>query len=554
MILGFHEEIGEGWVRPLHVRIAENDLAVARQLELAFLARVVCDCDASYFSCILGNDRDLRARLDVAIHAQEGDAIGREHRAIPLRLGAGWLVRGGPRAAASEVLHVDEASRVVARAVRPPARDGQLFVPAVARAAVGHHDRVREVAQQRDFRSWSVGGRDLANRRSLHLGAWQRLIGRRLLGFLEHQPTRHALVQQHVRRAHQRICVEAAEPYPVEQRIRERHETHPGVVRHVVVHHGEGVPGLRPREIERIAETVDPQRSARLQPREVVESVPRRDHRRERSRVRGNHQVAPESALEREIGHAEGAVLIGEMAVAKVVRALADPPWHAALVAVCHLTAHHAAIALGQERERIRAHHERRHQILEHAPAPRHQRRFAGCPRERPPKVEPVGDRDVVLRDRDEAREAGLGCEEIVVRLVERVVRHLVSDGEQLARIVVQKIEVHSEGELVRALRDLRQPATKVHVVRPGRDAEARLPQSDEVTGEIPAVDRGDVRRLQYAQVARVVPVVEVTSESRQPVERSEHRFEATRHLLDRDEVEVAGTHRRQELEADVGG
>ena len=70
---------------------------------------------------------------------------------------------------------------------------------------------------------------------------------------------------------------------------------------------------------------------------------------------------------------------------------------------------------------------------------------------------------------------------------------------------------------------------------------------------EVPTVHRGDVRRLEHRQGGHIVPVVEVTAISGHPVERPEGQFQPGRHLLEREDAQVVGAHRGQELEPDVG-
>ena len=57
-------------------------------------------------------------------------------------------------------------------------------------------------------------------------------------------------------------------------------------------------------------------------------------------------------------------------------------------------------------------------------------------------------------------------------------------------------------------------------------DVLARLSERDEVTGEVSTVDRGYVFRIERAKVARVIPVIEVTTETLEAVHRSERGFE----------------------------
>ena len=67
--------------------------------------------------------------------------------------------------------------------------------------------------------------------------------------------------------------------------------------------------------------------------------------------------------------------------------------------------------------------------------------------------------RHVALRDRDEAREPRFRCEQIVVRAIEpsRSVRicEPVSDREDPAAAIVEKLEPHAVGERRRAPREI---------------------------------------------------------------------------------------------------
>ncbi len=83
---------------------------------------------------------------------------------------------------------------------------------------------------------------------------------------------------------------------------------------------------------------------------------------------------------------------------------------------------------------------------------------------------------------------------------------------------------------------------------------QAGLPEGDQVAGQVAAVHRGDVRGLEHAQIAEVVPVVEVPAEALEPVERSHRELEAAHHVLDGDEPQIVGAHGGEQLEPDVGG
>ena len=125
--------------------------------------------------------------------------------------------------------------------------------------------------------------------------------------------------------------------------------------------------------------------------------------------------------------------------------------------------------------------------------------------------MEPVIRGHVVLGDGDEARQPRLGAEQIVVRGVERVGPFVIADGEQLALRIVQEAEIHRHAEGERAIGDRREAAGEGGG-QPGgrRRGETPLAHREQMAGEIAAVDRRDVRRLEDVQVVEVVPVVEM--------------------------------------------
>ena len=101
-----------------------------------------------------------------------------------------------------------------------------------------------------------------------------------------------------------------------------------------------------------------------------------------------------------------------------------------------HLPAHDEAAGLLEQAPRRRAHHQRRHQVLEHRSRPRDQRRAAVDRRQGAPEAKPVPRRHVAFGDRDEARQARLGGEQVVAVGIERAVGDLVADREELPRRV----------------------------------------------------------------------------------------------------------------------
>ena len=74
------------------------------------------------------------------------------------------------------------------------------------------------------------------------------------------------------------------------------------------------------------------------------------------------------------------------------------------------------------------------------------------------------------------------------------------------------------------------------------------------MAGQIAAVDRRDVGRLQHREGANVVPVVEVAPKTGQSREGGEDPLQPDRGFLQRNKPEIERAYRREHLEADVGG
>ena len=88
---------------------------------------------------------------------------------------------------------------------------------------------------------------------------------------------------------------------------------------------------------------------------------------------------------------------------------------------------------------------------------------------------------------------------------------------------------------------------------RAGDCRRQRAFERQQIAGEIAAVDGRDVRRRERDQANRVVPVVEVSSISRQLQKRRERRFEAADHFGEAEVSKIAGGQRGDQLQADVG-
>src|SRR4051812_43866380 len=80
----------------------------------------------------------------------------------------------------------------------------------------------------------------------------------------------------------------------------------------------------------------------------------------------------------------------------------------------------------------------------------------------------------------------------------------------------------------------------------------ARLLESDEMAGEVTAVDCRYVGGLQHTQLVEVVPVEEMTVEPTHALQRTEYPLEPIDHLRACDKPEIGGANRRQQLQSDV--
>ena len=92
--------------------------------------------------------------------------------------------------------------------------------------------------------------------------------------------------------------------------------------------------------VERLVEPVAREHPLARELAEVLRGGLRVDHRRERGRVRRDHDVVREAALESEVGDAERAVLVVAGPVDEVEARLADAPGHAERPAVLDLPTH----------------------------------------------------------------------------------------------------------------------------------------------------------------------------------------------------------------------
>ena len=274
-----------------------------------------------------------------------------------------------------------------------------------------------------------------------HVGRALHLLGTRPR---DQHVARHPLLEQQLGRLDDRLGVEAPDHRAAVEDVADRHQRHPLVVRHVAPddRHGRAL-GQSPRGVvERLAEPVRPRRAGGCEPGEVPDGRLGLDHRAQRGRVRGHHEVLAEAPLESEARHAEARVLVGPLEVARVERRFRDAPGHAALGRVAHLPRHDEPVGLAEQARagaRITSAGIRYSNIEPDQETSAEPRPTGVSAR---PRRNQCSGGDVALGDGEEARQARLGRQQVVVARVERPVADPEADREQLARRVEQEAEV----------------------------------------------------------------------------------------------------------------
>ena len=101
-------------------------------------------------------------------------------------------------------------------------------------------------------------------------------------------------------------------------------------------------------------------------------------------------------------------------------------------------------ISLIEQRLSVIARDQQRHQVFKHRRRPRDERASGSVNlRQLPAQPEPVFLRRVAFRNRHEAGEARFRSQQIIKRIIAAALRHVVTDDEQLAFAIQQKLKVH---------------------------------------------------------------------------------------------------------------
>ena len=510
------EEVGEGRMGLVGLRVRQYRLEVRDQFERAALCAGVMDGDGAQLGVVFGADEHRGSHVQVFGAGVELHLIGQEAGAVvPAFAGRG---KGGDRREypVADVAQVEERAVAVAQRVVAPARHVERS-PAAHSGAIGaQRDGVAAVRQQ--VRRLETGRRRiddawLEHRQRFAFGRFRRCAR---IGAADDLPWR-ALVQQRHMGFDQRRAGKPAPRRVVAQHVAQRHQRHALVVRHEVAHDAERLAFRLPRhgEIDRVEEAAVAARTERFEQAQVSHRIGRRHQRRHRARIGRDHAVGRWRAAQGQARHTKGRVLVGQRVVLREVGRLGHAPGQLLRLAVSLLLRHSCSVGDLQQTVVGLGHDERRHQVLEHRARPRLEAGARTDRQEGASECHPVAARHVALGDGQEAEQARLRSQQVVVALVERVVVDPQADVEQVALGVVQALKIHGGAQRLAALGDRFQRVRRCSAA--GSSAgilvckgAAGLCHSQQVPRHVAAVYARHIGRRHRSQRLRVVPVVEM--------------------------------------------
>ncbi len=499
-ILHLEEQPAEGGMRGFGLMEVVDHLEVAGRLQVDGLVAVVRERDAADLEILDRRHGDVRPGGDVAVPSLERHVVRGEQGMVVVRHRLHRLVGVAPEPAVFQIPHVNVAAVVLAGQVRAPAVEHRVVAAAEPLTVRRQHQQVVVVRNH-------MGGRD--GRIDFRYDAGLLLF---LLELLlvdadripvprqQHQDERSVLLQQDFGRPDHRLHMEPPLQQPVVQAVVDRGEDHALVVRHETLHQGKILLGGRAGavEVERLVKAVRARRAEADQLVQVLHRGGRTDVERERRRIRRHHPGRPHAGLQAQVVRAERGILVVRIRVEHEILGFRYAPGDSVLAAVQDLPVDRGRAALGQQGAARGLEDDVGHQVLEHRPAPGDQRRDAADQRQRPAEGEPVLLGHIPLGDRQKARNAGFGSEQVVMPALGHLAGNTVSDVEQPLLGVVQRPEIRG-GDLPVDVH-----ANGVDPVEQGRRCRLpRLRQLRQTGGRVQAVRSGQVPHLRLQPVGR---------------------------------------------------
>ena len=516
---GAQEQVRESRVRFIGARCGKGDLEGRHQLQIEQPVAQVAQLDFTELDVVFRADPDRAVRVELGPGGVEADPVG-VVGALVVRGGVGRrMLRDRHRLRLAIPAQVNEASVRIAKQVVACARNADLAPTAPACAVGTQRHAVAAVRKQVRRRERGHAGHEFAQHAR---GAALARVGRRAGRRREQQRNlaRRALVKQRAHGFDVRVGHAPAARRAVEQHVGNRDDAHALVVRHKGVDTcealGRGLPAGA--EIERLDEAVAGARRELLHAREIGHGEVRRDLRRERRRIRRDHQFVDRRSPQRRARHALRRVLVGQCVVARGVGRFRNAPRHVLRVAERHLLADRRLAGVAQHAALRLVEHQRGHQVLEHRSRPRAQPGIGADRIERPAERGPVVHRHIALGDGEQAGQARFGGEQVVEARVELLLGDAKADVKQVALAVVQKSEICGPCERLAACGKLMQAVHRVvgdRNINAGADAlrlcsgrgsririDERAAQGGEVIGRAPR-EQVERRRRERGTVVR---------------------------------------------------
>jgi len=194
-----------------------------------------------------------------------------------------------------------------------------------------------------------------------------------------------ALLQQQFGRLHAGVGMEALDHAVAPERVGDREQDHPLVVRHIRVHHhadrgchrvaGVRAIGATPGVVDGVDESVLALEAVPAEAAQVVGAGNRVNREGQRRRIRGHHHFVAEPAFHAKPRNTERLVLVLAESIDEVVGGFRNAPRHADGIGVGALAPHDKPARVVQQRFRRGPHQQQGHEVLEQGRAPREQHR-----------------------------------------------------------------------------------------------------------------------------------------------------------------------------------
>ena len=179
-------------------------------------------------------------------------------------------------------------------------------------------------------------------------------------------------MQQQLNALNHRLGVEAFDHTFALQVVGQRQHDHALMVGHVGADNGVLLPQpqVAGGEVERFVKAIATKRLVLYQSLHVCQDGLRRQWQRHKRGIGGNDQIIGETALEAQARRAKGAVLIVHGRIKGVETRFGDTPRYISACGIGDLLLHRGVTTLVEQRVRVAAHDERRHQVFKHGAAP----------------------------------------------------------------------------------------------------------------------------------------------------------------------------------------